>query len=63
MDFSKLVKFKNPFAGELDLRFQIVNHNEVTGRCQIRLASELPGLNPIISPIETVSIYDLENVD
>ncbi len=63
IDYSKPVRFKNPLSGEEGLIFNITNYNDVSRRCYIQLFSSLPGINPIISPQELVSVDDLENIE
>lgn len=63
IDCTRPVRFKNPLSGEEGLIFNITNYNDVSRRCYIQLISSLPGINPIISPQELVSIDDLENIE
>lgn len=63
IDVSRPVRLKNPYSGEESLVFQVVNLNEETGRCYIRLVSSLPGLTSELAPQELVSIDDLINID
>lgn len=53
------VKLLNPMPGEENLFFVIVNFNDATYRCYIKLISPLNGINPELAPEELVSIKDL----
>ena len=63
IDILKPVKLVNPQPGEEKLVFQIVNFNEATERCYIKLINQLPGINPDLAPQELVSIKELTNFE
>lgn len=62
LDLTKLVKLKNPFAGEEGIIFKVTNYNEVTNRCVIQ-ALNLSGWDKTILPTELVSADDIENIE
>jgi hypothetical protein len=57
LDITKLVKLRNPEAGEEKLVYNVINFNEVTERCYIELVCDWT-----IKPQELVSVNDIENV-
>ena len=63
IDIFKPVKLVNPQPGEEKLVFQIVNFNEATERCYIKLINQLPGINPDLAPQELVSVKELINIE
>ena len=58
-DLSRTVKFRNPEKGEENMKFMIVNFNEITNRVYIR-PTEYDGT---IYPEQLVSLDDLIYAD